>query len=70
LPTRPIDVLLDSLPIPNSQFTLNQPKDSRKSSIDDDETQSFVSTQISEESVPEEKSIWDKVMNFDKKQVL
>ncbi|CAB5214383.1 unnamed protein product [Rhizophagus irregularis] len=68
LPTRPIDVLLDSLPIPNSQFILNQSKDSPKSSIDDDETQSFISTQISEVSVPEEKSIWDKVMNFDKKQ--
>ncbi|GBC07609.1 hypothetical protein RclHR1_07570005 [Rhizophagus clarus] len=68
LPTRPIDVLLDSLPIPNPQFILNQSKDSQKSSIDDDETQSFISTQISEDSIPEEKSIWDNVMNFDKKQ--
>ena len=73
LPTRPIDVLLDSLPIPNPQFILKQPKDSQKSSIDDDETQSSISTQISENSyhsVPEEKSIWEEVMNFDQKQVL
>ncbi|RIA91282.1 Spc98 family-domain-containing protein [Glomus cerebriforme] len=65
LPIRPIDVLLDSLPVPNPQFIFKQPKDSRKSSIDDEETES---TQASDHLVPEEKTIWERVTNLDKKQ--
>jgi len=71
LSSRPIDVLLDSLPSPNSPFIYKQPKDSQNSYINDDEIQSSISTQISEStySVSEEKTVWEDVMDFDKKQV-
>jgi len=55
LPSRPVDVLLNSFPDPNSPFIYKQSKDSQNSFINE-ETQSSVSTQISEGtySVPEE----------------
>ncbi len=55
----------------NSPFIYKQPKDSQNSYINDDEIQSSISTQISEStySVSEEKTVWEDVMDFDKKQV-
>ncbi|CAG8514908.1 2220_t:CDS:2 [Funneliformis caledonium] len=70
LPSKPIDVLLNSLPSTNSQFIHKQTKSSENLGIDDDETQCSISTQMSEStynSVSENKTVWEKAMDFDKK---
>ena len=64
LPTRPIDVLLDSLPLSNSQF---ESEDSQKSPIDD-ETQNSIS-EDTHQPAHEERTVWERVMDFDNKQV-